>query len=267
MNLTEKKMLALLKRGREEFGVVAVKAEFEAEGTRVDELLRLLDISRSADLPIGVKIGGCEAIRDLLEAKQFGTRYIIAPMVESSYALSKYIKAKNFVYSQSELSDTDFLVNVETKLTFDNRDEIFKATEVENGIKGIVFGRSDYAGSLGLTSNDVNAPQITSDILQIAKMCKDRNLDMVVGGGVSIDSKQALSEIKEVHLSRFETRKIIFSSDALELKNIADGLLNAVHFEMLWLLNKRDYYGRITQEDSVRIETLEKRWGVLSRDV
>lgn len=267
MNKTEKKMLSLLKRGRDEFGVLSVKAEFEAEGTRVDELLRLLDISRSAGLPIAVKIGGCEAIRDLLEAKQFGTRYIIAPMVESDYALSKYIKAKNFVYSLDEQDDTDFLVNIETKLTFDNRDAIFKAASVQNGIKGFVFGRSDYAGSLGLTGSDVNSERITKDIVIVAEMCKAQGLDLVVGGGVSIDSKDALVEINSVHLTRFETRKIIFSNDALELSNISEGLLNAVHFEMLWLLNKREYYGRITQEDAVRIDTLEKRWGVLSREI
>lgn len=267
MNQTEKKMFTLLKRGKEHFGVVAVKAEFEAEGTRVDELLRLLDISRSADLPIGVKIGGCEAIRDLLEAKQFGTRYIIAPMVESDYALSKYVKAKNFVYSEQEREDTDFLANIETKLTFDNRQAIFKAAKVENGIKGFVFGRSDYAGSLGLSGNEVNSRTVTDDILTVAADCKNMNLDLVVGGGVSIDSKDALIEINSVHLTRFETRKIIFSNEALELSNISEGLLNAVHFEMLWLLNKRDYYGRITEEDAVRINTLEKRWGVLSRNI
>jgi hypothetical protein len=40
----------------------------------------------------------------------------------------------------------------------------------------------------------------------------------VVGGGVSIDALGFFKKSKKYNLTRFETRKIIFSSDALDIK-------------------------------------------------
>jgi hypothetical protein len=265
MNKLERKMVDILEKGKSDYQVVSVKAEFEAEGTRTDELLRLVDVSRAAGLPLTLKIGGCEAIRDMLEAKQIGVRFIVAPMIETPYALSKYIQAKNLVFSAEEQEEVDFLFNVETITAFNHAEELAKLAA--GNLQGMVFGRVDFSGSMGLGREGIESRDITDRILEVSRIASDTGLDLVVGGAVSKTALPVLQEIYKMKLTRFETRKVVFSGNAVDELGIQDALLNAVHFELLWLLNKRDYYASITKEDALRIDMLESRWQVLGKEI
>ena len=214
---------------------------------------------RKAKLKLGIKIGGCEAMKDLMECKQFGTEYIIATMVETDYALKKFIEAKNKIFDNEERKVTDFLINIETKTTTDNLEKIVQMNnnyEKDDRINGWVFGRVDYTMSYGLNRDDINSSdQITNSVISVSKEAKKNNLDLVVGGAVSIDAVEILKKYKK-YISIDLKRKVIFSSNALNIKNLEKGMLEAINFELLWLKNKKNYYGSILKEDDKRIKML-----------
>lgn len=259
MNELELTMVDLLKRGKEKYGVVSAKAEFEAEGTRLEELLRLVDIASAAELPITVKIGGCEAIRDLLEAKQIGVRWIVAPMVETAYAASKFLDAKDLIYNELEAKRTGFLFNLETITGYNNRVELMNMTKKGRGLDGVVLGRHDFVLSMGWPAEKINVQETTDYVLEIAKLCKENDKELVVGGGMSIESLEAIKQIAAIRLDRFETRKVIFDANLALGTNIEIGLYEAVQFEYYWLINKQNYYSAIAREDNKRISAFEKR--------
>ena len=83
MNRIERKMLDLLNDLKKNHSVIAIKAEFEAEGSRTEELVKLNEVVFRADMDLYIKIGGCEAVRDLDECRMLGASGIMAPMIET----------------------------------------------------------------------------------------------------------------------------------------------------------------------------------------
>jgi len=257
MTPTERRMLDLLKKGRDQFGVVALKAEFEAEGTRPDEMLRLLDLARRADLKVALKIGGCEAVSDLHASRLYAADYIIAPMVETPYALTKFAEARDKVYG-ADAGGTEFLFNLETASTLAALDDMAPIA-AQAGLNGIVFGRVDFTLSKGMPRGAINERSITDAVLSVAEACIYHDLDLVVGGSVAVEAAPILREIHQLRLDRFETRKVIFDGDAATLPDFAAGIAHAMAFELAWLENKRDTYRAIAEEDAARIAMMRER--------
>ena len=101
-------------------------------------------INSQSNLPLTLKIGGCEAKKDLFEARQFGAKNIVAPMIESDYALKKFIDTVDHVYPNDEINEVNFYFNIETIQAFENLDEILKVAIESPTIKGIVFGEQIF---------------------------------------------------------------------------------------------------------------------------
>ena len=86
-----KKIINYLKKLKKQ-DVIAVKQSLEDEGASFDELKIMRQITRKAGLQLNIKVGGCEAKTDIYFCEKIGVNGIVAPMVESDYALRKFIQ-------------------------------------------------------------------------------------------------------------------------------------------------------------------------------
>lgn len=243
----EEKMLNILLDLKKNFQAVALKAEFESEEITNEELLFLKDLSTKATVDLSAKISGCGSVRDLFELKKAKINTIIAPMIETKYSLEKFVKTAKEVFSDEKLN---LIINIETKEGIKNIDDIISLADFKY-IKGITLGRSDLVCSL--KGNNVNSIEIFDIAKNLSLKAKQNNKDFLLGG--KVDDKSTPFFLNIPYLTHFETRKIVFSSSALKNKNINEGILKALEFEILYLENKKEK----NPLDEKRIECLKEK--------
>lgn len=257
MNKLEYEMIDLLKKLKNEFGVFEIKAEYENEGSRQVELMRLKDVADSVGLPVILKIGGVEAVTDMYEALSLGAKGIIAPMAETGFAASKFLDAIDTFVAEDNREDIEFAINIETITAYKNIDEILSLKKL-NLLDSITIGRVDFTASMGKDRGFVNSDEMLKYCREIFQKCREKGLKTALGGAISSDSIAFIKDLVSKKLiDKFETRKLVYKENSIE--NIKQGLAEGIKFELLWLKSKRRYYHRIKDEDEKRIVMLEAR--------
>lgn len=244
-------------------GAVGVKQSLEDEGSSFNEITLMRSITRHSKLNLNVKIGGCEAKNDVFFCKKLNTNSIVAPMVESSYALKKFIQISNYG------KKIPLLINIETINSIDNLNSIINSKEFSK-LSGIVLGRSDLAGSLGMTKKQVNSKKIFNILKKVFKKIKNKQSKKFIikmGGSITKDSKNFISNLyKKKLLDRIETRNIEIRLNNKTLNNLDTIIFKAFKFEIDWLRYKikinsnknRDNF-KLSQ-DKLRIDEMKKRF-------
>lgn len=240
-----------LKELKNEYGVVSIKAEFEAEGSRKDELIMLREMVESADLGLIIKIGGCEAVHDIDQCKLLSATGVMAPMIETPFAMDKFIGAVNKLYGED--ARIEKIINAETVTCLNNFDEIL---EHGNGfLTGVTVGRSDLSASMGITKKDIEKEEVFNATKEFCQKAKKAGLVTNFGGNIGIESIPFIIDMNP-YIDRFETRKVVISKNDNEefLKN---AIAAALQFELLYLKFKSQYYMDMASEDAARIKRLE----------
>ena len=225
-----KSLLNLKKR----YKIKGIKAEFEAEGSSNENISKLRALTNKVDVELHTKIGGVEAINDIYSSIECGVDGIIAPMVETGFALVKFIES----IKKLNLKKKPFLsINIESETGLKNIDDILKRSN--NFINNITVGRSDLSMSYFNKKIDQNSQLIQKNIFIISKKAKKFNLSCTIGGGINKQTVKLYKNNKHISLVRkIETRKVIFEKNIF-LKNCKP-LNNAVDFETKYILYKRE---------------------------
>jgi hypothetical protein len=125
-------------------------------------------------------------VSDLLASRLYGVDHIIAPMVETPYALTKFAEARDKTYGDDPDTRSSCSIS-RPRRRCGNLDAMLPIAKAK--LDGIVFGRVDFTLSRGLPRNAINDRQITDAVLTgWPKPAPTHGLTLVVGGSVAVEA-------------------------------------------------------------------------------
>jgi 4-hydroxy-2-oxoheptanedioate aldolase len=244
-------MTELIKILSDSRNIVGVKQSFEDEGVLLEDVVLMRRITELSGLKLSVKIGGCEALTDIYNCKTMGVDGIVAPMIETEFALQKFIE------SVIHINDINFYINIESKSGYENLHKILSSPSSKL-LKGIVVGRSDLTKSYGYEKNFVDSDFIYDIVLDIMKTAKSYNMVTLMGGSLSPNSTQFIKNLYSKKLIDFiETRNVIIKLN--NVNTIDDDIKSAIEFESKWLDFKAKKYNDIGNSYQKRAEIVKNR--------
>ena len=244
--------LMLLKK---EFGLCAIKAEFEAEGSSFRDIIKLRRITLAHGVPLYLKIGGAEAIRDIKDALELGVDGLVAPMIESSFGLVKFLNACKLIYGNKKIFKS---INIETCQAAEGIDDILKVAS--SNIDNITIGRTDLSRSYFDEQVQPDSKFIQDLIKSLVKKVSAAELTLTVGGSLSRDSIECFrdgSKDWSRQITNLETRKVILPTNIMLGKEGA--LKEAIKFEELYLRFKFGVEELMIKSDRERLAKLKDR--------
>jgi hypothetical protein len=233
-------------------GCSGIKISYEDEGALLNEMITMRYLTALTGLELCVKIGGCEAKRDIVDCINISCNSIVAPMVESGFALNKFSKA---VKQYNYLGEKGF--NLETINGYNNLDEISSNFEL---IDYVTVGRVDFVSSLQKDRAYVNDEKMYEMVSNIFTTVKKYNKKCYLGGAISIDSKDFIKKLVQNDLlDKFETRYIMFDTKRINIDELEKLLYLANVFEVEWLKFISERYHLLFNKDTERIKMIEER--------
>ena len=251
----EQKIVDQLTLLKEKFGLLAIKAEFEAEGASFRDLVRLRRLTTQENIPLYLKIGGVEALRDLKDAFDLGVDGLIAPMVESPFGVIKFTSSIDSIFGQKKLFIS---INIETKNAIANIDAILEVSQEK--VNNITFGRTDLSRSYLDPSIQPDSPFIFNLMEQLSTKVNASGLTFTIGGSLTSDSIELFQNRKETldkKITNIETRKVILSGD--KMLTDKDALKESIYFEELYLKYKLECDTWFSEIDRQRLKKLKMR--------
>lgn len=186
---------------------------------RLNEIQKIRKIVTKSGVGLTAKIGGCEALTDLRLAYLHGSSGIMAPMIESRFALEKYLEMCSKEFLPEELDDIDLQINIETKDSLEKIDDILPASNIDM-LHCIVLGRTDLCKNYAY--KDVNDRRVLNLAIDLFSRAKNKSIKCIIGGGTTIESIPFFTALGEL-IDGFETRKVVFGNYRDYQKNLKEG--------------------------------------------